>query len=124
MTVKPKASQSTDSICCSSQYIYQIQPVLVQEQLLILHTPGSLPLPLFKVLMWIFLASVLLPVSPHPPHLFAGTVDGHLACGIRPRQWSGDSDEGVGGICSQFEAMADLANEVADDHIWYPEHAK
>jgi hypothetical protein len=54
MTVKPKASQSADSICCGPWYIYQIPPVLTQAQPTILRAPGS-PLPLlFKALMQIF----------------------------------------------------------------------
>jgi hypothetical protein len=64
MTVKPKASQSTDIICYGSQYIYQIQPICMWVQLSILCIPGSLLLPLFKALAWIFLMSALPLVSP------------------------------------------------------------
>jgi hypothetical protein len=41
MTVKPKASQSADSICCGPWYIYQILPVLVQVRPTALCVPGS-----------------------------------------------------------------------------------
>jgi hypothetical protein len=64
MTVKPKASQSIDSIYCGSQYIYQIPPVLMQVQPSVLHAPGSPLLPLFKALTQIFLMLALPLVSP------------------------------------------------------------
>jgi hypothetical protein len=53
MTVKPKASQSADSICCGPWYIYQILPVLAPAWLTILCMPGSPLPPLFKALAWI-----------------------------------------------------------------------
>jgi hypothetical protein len=53
MTVKPKASQSADSICCGPWYIYQIPPVLAWVRPMILHVPGSPLPPWFKALTWI-----------------------------------------------------------------------
>jgi hypothetical protein len=41
MTVKPKASQSADGICCGPWYIYQILPVFMQDYQLHFHTRSS-----------------------------------------------------------------------------------